>query len=617
MSDAVKPEDTNPVVVEPSKPAEEVAAVSETVAAPVTTTDDVTPVATDKPAEETAAAEEKKEDDKPEPKEITQGTLSKIPSGLMSIFKMKRFFYFQDEPIPEDKLMKGYLQKTNSTRTTAAHASQTGKGLLLYSKAEGQSPHGIIKLADATEVTPDGATKFVLKTPTGDLHFESLVERDNWVFTLNHKITEAKAIDEEIVNSEGYKATLERLTKPSPIAAAKAPEKPTDAKEEKETEEAKPEEDAEKVKTTEAVPAVTSDDEAGPSDKKTDVKRSPSKNKKRTSVFAFLKKEKVEEKKEESAEKDETKEDPKAVEPTTATTDGLFMTFNFEDGETNKIAAPAEVPVVAGAKEAEDVKPGEETKEAEKATEAPVAPRSAKRHSYFNVNVFNREKKEKEVAEDKKEEEAKTEDEAGPAEVKPVDVVAPEASTTAEKSPASSPPKSKFYSAIFDKKEKKTEKEHETKPAEAATEPIAIPAITTNSTAAPAEEPAVAEATSPTTSPKEQKRKSSFFSFKKEKKADDVKSDTEEGEASSPKASTSPVPKPGLLTGLMRKASKAGKGKETEAKEVVAPATVSEETAPATTTETETPNGAPAAAEPSVVPEAVPVGQAHPVQAAA
>ena len=148
-----------------------------------------------------------------------------------------------------------------------------------------------------------------------------------------------------------------------------------------------------------------------------------------------------------------------------------------------------------------------------------------------------------------------------------------------------------------------------------------MPVIATDSTATPAEEST--EATSPTTGPKEQKRKSSFFSpFKKEKKADDVKSDTEEGEPSSPKPSTSPVPKPGLLT-LIRRASKAGKGKETEPKEVVAPATVAEEVTPAATataTETETPNGAPAATESDAigeVSETVAVGQGHAVQAAA
>ncbi|KAG0638453.1 hypothetical protein HOY80DRAFT_887883 [Tuber brumale] len=585
MSDAVKPEDTKPVAVESPKSTETegIAAVSETVTAPVTTSDEVTPVAADKPVEETSA-EEKKEDDKPEPKEITQGTLSRFPSGLMAFFKTKRFFYFQDEPIPEDRL-KVYLQKANSTHATAAHASQTGKGLLLYSKAEGQSPHGIIKLADVAEVAPLGAAKFVLKIPhSNDLHFESPGERDSWIFTLNHKINEAKAIEEEIVSSEGYKATLKRLSNPTPIAAAKAPEGPVETKEEKETGEAKPEEDAEK--------------------------RSASKGKKRGSVFGFLRRDRVEEKKGESTEKDEPKEESNVVEPTAATTD-----------------APAEVTVGAEVKETEAIKPAEGTKEAEKTHEAPVASKPVKRHSYFPVNPFNREKKEKEVAEDKKEGEApehKTETEAAPAEVKPIDVIAPEASTASGESRAS-PPRHKFYAGIFDRRGDKTEKEPETKPAESSTEPATVPATTTESTATPAEESTVAEATSPATSPREQKRKSSFFSpFKKEKRADDVKSDTEEGEPSSPKPSTSPVPKPGLLTGLIRKASKAGKGKETEPKEVTAPATVAEETTPAApvaTTEAETSNGAPATTETNaigdVVPEAVTVGQAHPVQAAA
>ena len=122
---------------------------------------------------------------------------------------------------------------------------------------------------------------------------------------------------------------------------------------------------------------------------------------------------------------------------------------------------------------------------------------------------------------------------------------------------------------------------------------------------------------------------SSFFAFKKEKKADDVKSDSEEAEPSSPKPSTSPA---NFVVGLYRRASKAGKGspKETEAKEVVAPATVPEETPAVTTTaaETETPNGTDGTAEPAaptepttaigdVVAEAVNVGQAPPVQAAA
>jgi Pleckstrin homology domain len=74
-------------------------------------------------------------------------------NGSCSFFKQKRFFYFQDEPIAEEKL-KVYLHKEKSARTTAAYASQTGKGLLLYSKAENerQQPHGIIKLVCAIQI---------------------------------------------------------------------------------------------------------------------------------------------------------------------------------------------------------------------------------------------------------------------------------------------------------------------------------------------------------------------------------------------------------------------------------------------------------------------------------
>jgi hypothetical protein len=131
-----------------------------------------------------------------------------------SFFKSKRFFYFQDEPITEEAL-KSYLHKDSASKATAAYALQTGKGLCFYSKDEAnKQPHGIIKLADVTEVTESGANKFVLKMSSGDLHFEALAaERDSWVFTIKAKIAEAKATVDEVLESEGYKATIERLSK--------------------------------------------------------------------------------------------------------------------------------------------------------------------------------------------------------------------------------------------------------------------------------------------------------------------------------------------------------------------------------------------------------------------
>lgn len=130
-------------------------------------------------------------------------------------FKQKRFFYFQDDAIAEEKL-KTYLHKENANKANAAHAIQTGKGLWFYSKEESQKdiPHGIIKLAEVSDVVSNAANKFVLRIPTGDLHFEAPpTERDSWVFTLKGKVADAKASEEAIVESEVYKAALEKLRK--------------------------------------------------------------------------------------------------------------------------------------------------------------------------------------------------------------------------------------------------------------------------------------------------------------------------------------------------------------------------------------------------------------------
>jgi len=142
------------------------------------------------------------------------GWLTDDFSASDSFFKKKRFFYFHEEAISESDL-KTYHHKDNSSKATCAYALQTGKGLWFYSKDEGHKhPHGIIKLSDVTEVTESGSNKFVLKLSTGDLHFEAPpAERDSWVFTLRTKIAEAKTTAEEVHESEGYKAALEKLCK--------------------------------------------------------------------------------------------------------------------------------------------------------------------------------------------------------------------------------------------------------------------------------------------------------------------------------------------------------------------------------------------------------------------
>ncbi|KAL7266998.1 hypothetical protein RUND412_010430 [Rhizina undulata] len=529
MSDiANQPEKS--VVDEPPKAVEEITSTSE---AAIPTEAATTTIADEKPAEQKPAEEEAPKEEapkEPELKEITHGLLSKTHGGLLAFFKTKRFFYFQDEPFSEDKL-KTYLAKENAKdnvhRAIAAYASQTCKGLLIYSKTEGQkeTPHGIIKLADVTEVIPAGGTKFVLKLASGDLHFEAPVaERDSWVHTIKTKIAEAKVINTEITESEDYKAALEKFaSKPSPVVAAKEPEttdKDVDAEESKPV--AADKADASEING----PSDNDVPEAGPS--KEELKRSASKKGKRQSVFSsFLKRDKQPEDKQPEDKKEGATDAP---EETTDTAE----------------AVPAAAPTVA----TEDEEPKSE--DVEKPVEpaaSPKAPAASKRQSFLGKFFKSDAADEKKPADEKKEEPVKE--------------------ATVE---------------------------------EVAEEGDAKP-----------EEPSEAAAESSANSPKE-KRKTSFFPFGKK---GDVKSDTED-DAKSPSSTAGPK---NLLTGLLRKASNATKGKEPEAKDVVVPPATVEESEEPTPAAATTEEATAAASEPATtigdVPDAVTVGSTPPVQAAA
>lgn len=560
--------------------------------------------------EKTEEAAEEKKDEKSSPHEITHGTLLKTLHGaLLSFFKQKRFFYFQDDAITEEKL-KLYLSKESASKSNAAYATQTGKGLWFYTKDESRKdlPHGIIKLADVTEIVESGTKQFVLKLPTGDLQFEaSPTERDNWVFTLKAKIEEAKASAESVTESDAYRTVLEKLSKPVVTAAtAKPAEK---AEEAKDSEEAKADEPAAEKTEAPTETGVASDEEAGPSDTK-DVKRSASRKGKRTSKFSDF----FGGKKEKAHDKEGDAKEEKSAEASEATP-----------------AATGE-PAAEGTEE----KKAEEPKASEESTTEAKdkAPGPVKRHSFFGV--FGKkgesagEKREKEVAEPVKEASAETVE----GEAKPEDAPAAGAEDKSTPASPSSPPKAKFLALLG-----KRDKSPSPKPAEEKTEAAAevkpappVEVATEASREAAAETPkdvpdTAAETTSPTA---KEKRKSSFFSFKKEKKADDVKSDSEETEPS--KASASPVPKGLSLTSLKRKVSRAGKGKETESKDVASPPAVAEEdekekekdkdavapepeTAEPVKTEPEAEAAAPVIGD--VVPDAVTVGQNQTVQAAA
>lgn len=559
---------------------------------------------------EEATVEEKKED-KPAPYAIEHGILSKNSHGaLLSFFKQKRFFYFHDDATTEENL-KMYLYKDSANKSNAAYATQTGKGLWFYTKDESRKdmPHGIIKLADVTDVVLHGNKQFVLKLPTGDLHFEaSPAERDNWVFTLKAKIEEAKACSEAVLESGSYKSVLEKLSKAS-AAAVVPPKSAGKAEEAKETEDSKAEEPSTE-KTEAALPetVVTPDEEAATAESK-DMKRTASKKGKRSSKFSDFfsaKKEKVEEKEKEKAE--ETKDDKPAAD----------------------IAETA--PVAAGIEEmntVEETKAAEETPTNTTAECRPKHPPAAKRHSFFSM--FDKkgeaatEKKDKEAAEVSKDTLAA---EMSEGDIKPVDTPA----VTSDEKPTtpSSPPKQKFL-ALLGKRDKspspKAVEEKTDAPAEVKIQTPVQPVISSEVAAETPKESAESPSTDAVSPSTKEKRKSSFFSFKKEKKSDEVKSDTEDAaciETHAPAKSTSPVPKGLSLQSFRRKVSLSGKAKETETKEVASPAAVVEEGE-----QNETP-AAPKTAEPvkaeqepvapvigDVVPDAVTIGQTRPVQAAA
>ncbi|KAI5776758.1 Pleckstrin homology domain-containing protein [Geopyxis carbonaria] len=559
--------------------------------------EEVVKAAEELPQAETKVEEPKKEEDEvkeesSEPKEITHGTLSKTHGGLLSFFKQKRFFYFNDDAIADEKL-KTYLHKENAIKANAAHASQTGKGLWFYSKEESHkdSPHGIIKLADVSDVVPSAASKFVLKISTGDLHFEAPAsERDSWVFTLKGKVAEAKTSEQAILESEGYKTALEKfrksfhlndqrmhginfeIGKPTVASTMKSPEK---NEETKETDNNKQEtvEKPEPIVMPET--AVISDEEAGPSE----MKRSMSKKGKRSSsVFAmFGKKDKADDKKEDLPKEDA----PIAAEEANVAEATHDISVGTSPTDATEPAVNAE----------EEVKPDDESKTVE---ETASSPKNPKRHSFFG-SLFKKEETEKKEKEDKKEEVIE-----GPAKETPtvpenveqertktVDVA--DETPSAEKSTPSSPPKTKFLSNIFEKKDKSPPKVEDESKKEDETQPeIKVEEPSETSPEGQKEAPVSPEQPADATSTPKEKRKSNFFSsFKKEKKveekkSEEVKSDTEDVEA--PKPSTSPVPK-GLLTGLMRKASRSKSSeRKAEVKDVVAPATVTEEP-----TETATP----------------------------
>ncbi|KAJ6259453.1 hypothetical protein Dda_5090 [Drechslerella dactyloides] len=236
---------TEPVVAEPVAEAK-----TETEAPVATETAPEEPTTAEPAAAEAEATPETPADAPVEaaPKEvepITEGTLETKLLSVFPIFLKKYIFYFNDEAISEDHLVDySKKEKTKASHANHAHATQTGKGLLFYTKSDKTKPFGII-LIDGAEVTTQGDKKFTIKSAGHELQLEAATAtlRERWVHTLKLKAAECEGVHATIAETEGYKAVLERLTtKPTPVAAAHK-EKKEEVEEPKEGEKEEDEDD--------------------------------------------------------------------------------------------------------------------------------------------------------------------------------------------------------------------------------------------------------------------------------------------------------------------------------------------------------------------------------------
>jgi len=373
-------------VVEPA-PAP-VEAPAETVAAADKPVESVEP-ATEEPAkadaEAAAPVEEKKEEKPVEP--IYSGALGYKAPGLKNVFRFsKKYFWFGDEAVPATSLSQ-FLRgekDVDHAHTVAAWSSVTGKGLLYFVKHADQkaTPAGVLKLADATDLTKDGTVAFFFKLQGHKHAFEAqtLPERNSWFVAFEEAIKDAKAKTEEIVATETYKEQLTKLSKPAlAVTAAKeaAPKKSTDATP-KVAEPEVPATEAAVAEPTRTGSASSSSSDEEKRKKKASKSKSRSASRgKRASIFGgFLgKKEKVEEKKEEKKEEAEEKKEEEAEAK------------KADEVVPPVVSAAEESTVVAPVVATDAVKPVEETKAEETAAPAvPAAeekPKPAKRASIF------------------------------------------------------------------------------------------------------------------------------------------------------------------------------------------------------------------------------------------
>ncbi|KAL8839502.1 MAG: hypothetical protein Q9170_001725 [Blastenia crenularia] len=279
---------------------------------------------------------------------INEGVLAyKQPGLVKSLMFSKKFFWFADEPV-EHKHLSDYLRGEKATdvaRPNAAHATQTGKGLLFFAKrAEDKpQPQGIINLADIKDVAKAGPSDFSFKYHNHKHAFQATTaaERDGWIVALETRQAEAKTGREGVVGSEGYKHSLEKFSKPGVVGASTSTSRSL-SRHKKAT-------DTKATDSTTPVAAGVAGDSASSSDEaKARTAKSRSQSRKRNSMFgAFLgKKEQHDEKKELKKEEKEEKKEDKVIKAEVKKEEKAEKLAEKEERKEDKIIAKEEKKVL-------------------------------------------------------------------------------------------------------------------------------------------------------------------------------------------------------------------------------------------------------------------------------
>jgi hypothetical protein len=142
-----------------------------------------------------------------------------VLTHLRSLIPTKKEFWLSDDAVAPQNL-ESYLrgEKPDVSHAVVAWASQTGKGLLFINKkgeTERTRPADVLALYDATDLKKQSPHEFSLRINGAAHTFKATsdAERDGWYLAVEKSIELGKASKEEIRESEGYKAELEKLSK--------------------------------------------------------------------------------------------------------------------------------------------------------------------------------------------------------------------------------------------------------------------------------------------------------------------------------------------------------------------------------------------------------------------